>query len=60
MNNKLSLSPSRKELIQELLLDYIKRSTTANQCQVCGAYQSDHTHSDCPVKLAADMLEELE
>ena len=54
------LTQSQKDLIKELLSDYIDRSTTPNQCQVCGAYQSDHTHEDCPVKVASALLKALE
>lgn len=59
MSTDLSLDSPKKDLIQELLTEYIHRNTTSNQCQVCGAYQRDHTHDDCPVKLASDMLGEL-
>lgn len=60
MPKQLSLDPSKEVLLQELLSDYLQSRTTPNQCQVCGAYRSGHTHVDCPVKLASDMLEELE
>ena len=57
---KLRLDQPKKELISELLTDYIHSHTTTHQCDVCGAYRSDHTHEDCPVKLASEMLEEVE
>lgn len=56
----LLLDEQKRDLVRELLSTYISNSTTSNQCQVCGAYQSDHTHIDCPVKIASEIIEELE
>lgn len=50
---------AQKEFLGALLLDYIETHTTAERCDICGAYREDHRFEDCSVSLAVDLREQL-
>lgn len=55
----MKTTPAEKEFLDSLLLDYIEEHTTAQRCDVCGAYQEDHRFEDCSVSLAVSIRTNL-
>ena len=46
--------------LRSILTDYVETHLSETNCSVCKAKWSDHKREDCPVKVAVELLEELD